>query len=168
MVGSYAVGDVRALVPTRKAVWSSGNTFFLLPPFLLYYCYLSIFIIIYLFVITSSYSVITSYCLYSLCFRLFLRYHQKSNPLSNSQSMTDQRIDVDVDVRATKYRPFHYHLPAIFFSPHRLTSLSIMPFFLCVCVCVGVCGCVCVCGTVSSMLSGLETRSLGLNTLGTT
>ena len=27
---------------------------------------------------------------------------------------------------------------------------------------------VCVCGTVSSMLSGLETRSLGLNTLGTT
>ena len=107
MVGSYAVGDVRALVPTRKAVWSSpgepkasGNTFFLLPPFLLYSCYLSTFIIIYLFVITSSYSVITSYCLYSLCFRLFLRYHQKSNPLSNSQSMTDQRIDVDVDVDA--------------------------------------------------------------------
>ena len=107
MVGSYAVGDVRALVPSRKAVWSSpgepkasGNTFFLL---LLYSCYLSTFIIIYLFelnlyVITSSYSVITSYCLYSLCFRLFLRYHQKSNPLSNSQSMTDQRIDVDVDV----------------------------------------------------------------------
>ena len=26
----------------------------------------------------------------------------------------------------------------------------------------------CVCGTVSSMLSGLKTRSLGLNTLGTT
>ena len=26
----------------------------------------------------------------------------------------------------------------------------------------------CVCSTVSSMLSGLETRSLGLNTLGTT
>ena len=37
MVGSYAVGDVRALVPARKAVWSlpgepkaSGKTFFLL------------------------------------------------------------------------------------------------------------------------------------------
>ena len=29
-------------------------------------------------------------------------------------------------------------------------------------------GSVCVCGTVSSMLSGLENRSLGLNTLGTT
>ena len=28
--------------------------------------------------------------------------------------------------------------------------------------------CAYVCGTVSSMLSGLETRSLGLNTLGTT
>ena len=28
--------------------------------------------------------------------------------------------------------------------------------------------CLCVCGTVSSMLSGLKTRSLGLNTLGTT
>ena len=27
--------------------------------------------------------------------------------------------------------------------------------------------CICVCGTVSSMLSGLKTRSLGLNTLGT-
>ena len=26
----------------------------------------------------------------------------------------------------------------------------------------------CVCGTVSSMLSGLKTRALGLNTLGTT
>ena len=26
----------------------------------------------------------------------------------------------------------------------------------------------CVCGTVSSIMSGLETRSLGLNTLGTT
>ena len=109
MVGSYAVGDVTALVPSRKAVWSSpgepkasGNTFFLLPPYLLYSCYLSTFYY-YLFelnfyVITSSYSVITSYCQYSLCFRLFLRYHQKSNPLSNSQSMTDQRIDVDVDV----------------------------------------------------------------------
>ena len=75
-------------------------SFFFLP----IYCILVIyqhFIIIYLFelnfyVIASSYSVITSYCLYSLCFRLFLRYHQKSNPLSNSQSMTDQRIDVDV------------------------------------------------------------------------
>ena len=48
MVGSYAVRDVRALVPSRKAVWSSpaagepkasGNTFFLLPPYLLYSCY---------------------------------------------------------------------------------------------------------------------------------
>ena len=36
-VGSYAVGDVRALVPARKAVWSlpgkpkaTGKTFFLL------------------------------------------------------------------------------------------------------------------------------------------
>ena len=31
-----------------------------------------------------------------------------------------------------------------------------------------VCALVVVCGTVSSMLSGLKTRSLGLNTLGTT
>ena len=107
MVGRYAVGDVRALVPSRKAVWSSPgepkaseNTFFL--PI---YCILGIyqhFIIIYLFelnfyVITSSYSVITSYCLYSLCIRLFLRYHQRSTPLSNSQSMADQRTDVDED-----------------------------------------------------------------------
>ena len=28
--------------------------------------------------------------------------------------------------------------------------------------------CICVCGTVSSILSGLETRSLVLSTLGTT
>ena len=49
MVGSYAVGDVRALVPARKkAVWSlpgepkaSGKTFFLLSVYtvsLRYFC----------------------------------------------------------------------------------------------------------------------------------
>ena len=48
MVGSYAVGDVRALVPARKAVWSlpgepkaSGKTFFLLS---FYYCILTFFL----------------------------------------------------------------------------------------------------------------------------
>ena len=115
MVGSYAVGDVRALVPSRKAVWSSAGEPKASGNILHIYCILVIyqhFIIIYLFelnfyVITSSYSVITSYCLYSLCFRLFLRYHQKSNPLSNSQSMTDQRIDVDVDVETLLIRAWH-------------------------------------------------------------
>ena len=48
MVGSYAVGDVRALIPAWKAVWSlpgepkaSGKTFFLLSVYtvsLRYFC----------------------------------------------------------------------------------------------------------------------------------
>ena len=47
-LSSYAVGDVRALVPARKVVWSlpgepkaSGNTFFLLPFFYCISYYLS-------------------------------------------------------------------------------------------------------------------------------
>ena len=45
MAGSYAVGDVRVLVPARKAVWSlpgkpkpTGKTFFLL----LFLCFILI------------------------------------------------------------------------------------------------------------------------------
>ena len=48
MVGSYAVGDVRALVPVRKAVWSlsvepkaSGKNFL---PSIFLFCVLTLFL----------------------------------------------------------------------------------------------------------------------------
>ena len=88
--GSYVVGDVRALVPLRKAVWSSpgepkksGKTVFLLS-FLSLISYVIIAPLIIIchdltcLIIHSSYAGIASTSLYSLIFHLSKPYHKSS------------------------------------------------------------------------------------------
>ena len=75
-VGSYAVGDVWALVPPRKAVWSlpgkskaTGKTFFLL----LFLCFIPVLFFLFFFsfyFISCVLLYISSVCLYSLSFHL--------------------------------------------------------------------------------------------------
>ena len=78
MVGSYAVGDVRVLVPARIAVWSlpgepkaSGKNFLLLSFILYPYVILvpfSCFITVHL---KDNFYFMPSLCLYCFCLPLF-------------------------------------------------------------------------------------------------
>ena len=104
MAVGYAVGDVWALVPARKAVWSSTgepkaswNTFFLSSFFYLYSRYSSIFWIVlvyyvlfisYLFLILLVFLTILGKTERKnfLVFIFLLRYHPESKPLSNGQT----------------------------------------------------------------------------------
>ena len=79
MVGSYAVGDVRALVPARKAVWSlpgepKGFWENFLPSICLY-CILTLFFAPFSCFITvhlkDNFYYISSLCLYCFCLPLF-------------------------------------------------------------------------------------------------
>ena len=76
MVGSYAVGDVWALVPPRKAVWSlpgkskaTGKTFFLL----LFLCFITV--PLFYFSYFSSHFILYLVYYYIFLLPVFILFH---------------------------------------------------------------------------------------------
>ena len=106
-VGSYAVGDVRALVPARKAVWfspgepkASGKLSSFYTFYRLYILFYTPLIICFMLIYSSIQLYYNLYLLLQPIFSLFfvfLALLTEVKPLCKSQFVTVQRIDVDVD-----------------------------------------------------------------------